>query len=169
MSDRKRFLLNVFHPCAGEIAAYLRGRWHNEANLADIVQESCPRLSQYAEPEDIRNPRAFLFHRVSNFLVGRRRRHASRDRFVAPDVELEPLADAAEPENPWADQEALERFTELLEQLPELRRHAFVLFRIEGLSHGEIAAHLGISVRSSERHVMMAMRHISRHLGPIEP
>lgn len=72
-----------------------------------------------------------------------------------------------ETENRWADQEALEQFTDLLEQLPELQRHAFVLFRIEGLSHEEVAGRLGLSVSNSVRQVTAAMRYMARHLGRV--
>jgi len=39
-----------------------------------------------------------------------------------------------------------------------------VLYRLEGCSHAEIANRLGISVRCSERYVMLAVQHISAKL-----
>jgi len=171
MSDRRKsFLHSLFRQHAGEISTFLRGRWHNEADVADIVQESFLRLSEYQERETVSNPRAFLFQTAANLLVDQHRRRATRERYLEPDVEPESVAgETASPENRWEAQEALEHFCELLEQLPEVRRHAFVLFRIEGLSHREIAARLGISVRSSERHVMQAMQFLARALGPLDP
>lgn len=170
MSDFKcRFLHETFLLHARELSAFIRGRWPGEPDVSDIVQESFLRLSQYPEPQAIRNPRAFLFQTAANLAVDHYRRRAARDRYSDSETELESLADSAPcPAQHWENQATLDRFSEVLEQLPQIRRHAFVLFRLEGLSHGEIATRLGISVRSSERHVMKAMQYISRHLGEVD-
>ncbi|MGZ8172075.1 MULTISPECIES: sigma factor-like helix-turn-helix DNA-binding protein [Methylobacter] len=44
----------------------------------------------------------------------------------------------------------------------------FVLYRIEGCSHAEIAVRLGISVSSSERYVKYAMHHIGVRLSAMQ-
>lgn len=168
--QRKSFLHSLFRKHAREISAFLRGRWHNEADVADIVQESFLRLSEYQERETVTNPRAFLFQTAANLLVDQHRRRATRERYLEPDGTLESLGEERPSlEGRWEAQEALEHFCELLERLPEVRRHAFVLFRIEGLSHREIAARLGISVRSSERHVVQAMQFLARAMSPSKP
>jgi RNA polymerase sigma factor (sigma-70 family) len=167
MPDHKcQFLHEMFLRHAGEVGAFVRGRWPGEPDVADIVQESFLRLTRYPDPGAIRNPRAFLFQTAANLVVDLHRRRTLRDRHTEPDAEPDMVADSAPcPARHWENHGMLERFSELLEQLPELRRHAFVLFRIEGMSHSEIAGRLGISVRSSERHVMKAMEHLARHLG----
>lgn len=165
------FLHDAFLKHAPEIAAFLRGRWPREPDIADLVQESFLRLLQYPQPETIRDPRAFLFQTAANLSVDRHRRREVRERHIDPAADLAELAEegGARPDRYWESREALERFTEILEELPELWRHAFVLFRIEGWSHAEIAAHLGISVRGSERYVMQAMRRISERLDTLGP
>jgi RNA polymerase sigma factor (sigma-70 family) len=166
MSDHKHhFLHDAFLRHSREMTAFIRGRWPGEIDVDDIVQESFLRLSQCPDPTAIQNPRAYLFQIASNLVVDQHRRHITRNESAAPDVELESLPDSRMcPERCWEIRSDLDRFTELLDQLPEVRRHAFVLFRIEGLSHAEIAMRLGIAVRTSERHVMKAMQHIAKHL-----
>jgi RNA polymerase sigma factor (sigma-70 family) len=165
MSDHKRrFLHDAFLEYAREMTAFIRGRWPGENDVDDIVQESFLRLSQCPDLMTIQNPRAYLFQIASNLVVDQHRRHVTRNECAEPDVELESLPDfSMSPERCWESRSDLDRFTELLDQLPEVRRHAFVLFRIEGLSHAEIAARLGIAVRTSERHVMKAMQYIAKH------
>jgi RNA polymerase sigma factor (sigma-70 family) len=169
MPDHKcRFLHETFLLHAREVGAFVRGRWPGEPDVADIVQESFLRLSQYPDPQAIRNPRAFLFQTAANLVVDLHRRRVTRDRYAEADTEPDSVADTLPgPAQHWENHATLEQFAALLEQLPEIRRHAFVLFRIEGMSHGEIAARLEISVRSSERHVMKAMQYLSRHLAPV--
>ncbi len=151
---------------AQEVGAFVRGRWPKEPDIGDIVQESFLRLSQYAESDAIQNHRAFLFQTAANLTVDRHRRRETRARFTDDDTDIDDIADhGRSPEQYWQTQQHLEKFSEWLAELPELRRHAFVLYRIEGCSHTEIALRLGISVRCSERYVMLAMQHISAKLS----
>ncbi|WP_340123339.1 sigma-70 family RNA polymerase sigma factor [Methylobacter svalbardensis] len=87
---------------------------------------------------------------------------------MEPEADIDNLAnDHFSPERHSEAYEALERFSEWLDELPELHRHAFVLYRIEGCSHAEIAVRLGISVSSSERYVKHAMQHIGVRLSKL--
>lgn len=160
------FLHTLFMQHAHEVSAFVRGRWPKEQDVNDIVQDAFLRLSQYPEPESIQNPRAFLFQTASNLTVDRHRRREIREYYDEPDIEIEHVIDnGVSPEHYWQTQQQLEQFALWLEELPEIRRHAFVLYRIEGCSHAEIAVRLGISVRCSERYVMLAMQHISAKLS----
>lgn len=162
------FLHSLFHQHAHEINAFIRGRWPKEQDVADIVQESFLRLSQYPNPETIQNPRAFLFQTAANVVVDRHRRRETRRRYLVPDTDINDVADMqASPERACEAQQELALFTQWLAELPELQQHALILFRIEGYSHAEIAQRLGISVRCSERYVKLAMQHISKRLDTL--
>lgn len=166
---KHRFLHDLFMKHAHEVSAFIRGRWPREQDVDDIMQESFLRLSQIPNPETILNPRAFLFTTASNMAVDRHRRRKTRERYIEPDADLENVAnDPLSPERHSEAQQALERFTECLDELPELHRHAFVLYRIEGCAHAEIAVRLGISVSSSERYVKYAMHHIGVRLNTMQ-
>lgn len=52
----------------------------------------------------------------------------------------------------------------LIEQLPEQRRTAFKLSRMEGLTHEEIAKRMQISVRTVESQVYKAIKFLRKHL-----
>lgn len=60
-------------------------------------------------------------------------------------------------------QQELDLIREMLQELPEITRHVFMLNRIEGLFHTEVAMRLGISVRSCGRHLAEALRHLLTH------
>ncbi|MFA6051452.1 MAG: sigma-70 family RNA polymerase sigma factor [Methylobacter sp.] len=170
MSEPKHsFLHELFLKHAHEVSAFIRGRWPREQDVDDIMQESFLRLSQVPNPETILNPRAFLFTTASNMAVDRHRRRKTRERYIEPDADLENLAnDYLSPERHSEAHEALERFTGWLDELPEMHRHAFVLYRIEGCSHAEIAMRLGISMSTSERYVKHAMHHIGVRLSAMQ-
>ncbi|WP_333874278.1 RNA polymerase sigma factor [Methylobacter sp.] len=159
-------LHDLFLKHAHEVNAFIRGRWPREQDIDDILQESFLRLSQVSNPETIVNPRAFLFTTASNIAVDHHRRRKTRERYTEPQADFEKLAeDPLSPDRHSEAHQALERFTEWLDELPELHRHAFVLYRIEGCAHAEIASRLGISMSSSERYVKHALQHISLRLG----
>ncbi|AEG01273.1 RNA polymerase sigma factor [Methylomonas methanica] len=167
--DSSGLLQQLFSQYAHEVNAFIRSRWPREPDVADIVQETFLKLSQYGETESIQNHRAFLFQTASNLTIDRHRRRNTRERYDDADVEIEQLADFnPSPEQHWQTREQLELFSRWLDELPELRRHAFVLYRIEGCSHQEIATRLGISVRCSERYVMLALQHISKRLDQLD-
>lgn len=167
MSESKHSILHeLFRKHAHEVSAFLSGRWPKEQDVADIVQEAFLRLSHYPNPHEILNQRAFLFQTAANIAVDRHRRSKTRERYTEPDENIEAMATMLpSPDRYWETHEALERFSEWLDELPELHRHAFVLYRIEGCLHAEIAARLGISPSSSERYVRSAMQHISKRLS----
>jgi FixJ family two-component response regulator len=61
----------------------------------------------------------------------------------------------------------MRRFHASLDELPTRCREAFVLNQIEGRTRVEIAAQLGLSVRTVDRHILRAFAHVRRKLqGP---
>jgi RNA polymerase sigma factor (sigma-70 family) len=154
-------LLNqLFKAHSKEMLAFIRGRFPEE-DSADIVQEAFLRVLQYPNPETIREPRTFLFQTAANVAVDYYRRAKTRDRFSDYNADAEALADATNlPQQKCEHEERLQLFSGWLENLPELQRHVFVLFRIEGYSHKEIAEKLDISVRCSERYLQRAWRYL---------
>ncbi|MDO9214663.1 MAG: sigma-70 family RNA polymerase sigma factor [Methylococcales bacterium] len=161
------FLQDVFLKYAHELGGFVRARWPKEQDVADIIQESFLRLSQTPSPERIENPRAFLFQTAANMVVDRHRRRQVRENYLETHVDSDAAPYQHSPENHWEHQEALEQLNVWLNEMPALQRHAFVLYRIEGYSHAEIAKHLDISVRCSERYIKRVMEHISTHLDDI--
>lgn len=157
--DRK-LLNSLFEAHSKDMLAYIRSRFPNEES-SDIVQEAFLRLLQYPNPETIREPRTFLFQTAANVAVDYYRRSKTRDRFSDYDADIEKLEDAlTTPEQLCENEERLQLFSIHLKNLPELQRHAFVLYRIEGFSHKDVAEKLGISVRCSERYVQQALRYL---------
>lgn len=53
----------------------------------------------------------------------------------------------------------------ILESMPPQRRRIFSMSRKEGLSDAEIAERLGLSVRTVNKHIELALKDIRRKLG----
>lgn len=162
------FLQEIFVRYAHELNGFVRSHWPKEQDVADIIQESFLRLSQTPNPEQIINTRAFLFQTAANMVVDLHRRRQVREKFLETFVDSDALdLPQQSPETYWENHETLEQLRLWLHEMPELQRHAFVLYRIEGYTYAEIAQHLGISVRCSERYVKLVTEHISTRLDNI--
>lgn len=164
MPTRKRFLDFLFHSHGKELLAFARQRSGSEC-AEDLVQDVYVRMLQHPDPESIENPRAFLYRTTANLSIDYHRRQVTRNRVHCQDTEVETehawAADRGQsPEDHLAVHQELDRLNAVLMELPEITRYAFVLHRLEGMSHNEVAHRLGISVRSSERRIARAARHI---------
>lgn len=128
---------------------------------ADVVQESYARVlavrnSGQAMPE----PRALLYQTARRLIIDRHRRQAVREH-----DDIDALADDAqaaapshlEPESLYAHEQHARAIVATIEALPPRCREAFVLNRFEGLSHQEVADHMGISKNMVAQHIIRAV------------
>ena len=161
----------LFRRHSKELLSFASMRAGNAAE--DLVQEAYLRLMQHPEPESIENVRAFLFRTTSNLSIDLHRRQVLEGRYsyqpaLEADVDAEVVEVAAATVTPEANVslwQELDLIQQMLQELPELTRHVFMLNRIEGLSHAEVALRLGISVRSSGRHLAEALAYLLDHPG----
>lgn len=137
----------------------------------DLVQDAYLHLLQRDEAEDVREPRAFLFRMIANLSVDawRKKQRCAETKAEDDDVNLDSVASRLPgPDAQLAGKLAYAEFLGLLDELPLLTRHAFVLNKIEGMTHLEIAARLGVSTKSVQRYLLEAMAHFAGRLdgGP---
>ncbi len=78
----------------------------------------------------------------------------------------EPAAEAVDPQRQVETRDQLDHLVAALEQLPPACREAFLMNRIDGLTHAQIAAKLGISTKSVQRYIERALRHCLQELDP---
>ncbi len=159
---KRQFFNEIYAKYLPELKRFIGLRWPKEQDVDDLAHEAFLRLAQYPDLELIQNPRAFLFQTASNLAIDNYRQKQTRKCYFETEIEIQDISEreSLSPDNVCENQHTLSHFTDLLNQLPELQRHAFVLYRLEDLSHAEIALRLGISVRSSERYVMQATQHL---------
>lgn len=164
MTAHYRLFDLLFQRHGKELLVFARQRAGYD-NAEDLVQEAYARLLQLPDPALLDNPRAFLYQTAANLAVDLQRKASVRERVHCPaqvnDVELDTAADVGVlPEARLIQQQELRQLNAILLELPELTRYAFVLHRLEGLTHKEIARRLGISECGSERRIAKAARHI---------
>jgi RNA polymerase sigma factor (sigma-70 family) len=137
----------------------------NRDAAADVVQESYARVlavqhSGQAMPE----PRALLYRTARNLQIDQHRRSEVRGESLHADGEasadeLDNLAapEACEPDAAASSAQGVDALLATIDSLPPRCREAFILHKFDGLSHLEVAGHMGISRKMVEQHVKLAM------------
>ena len=154
-------LTRYFLEMREELLRFLTRR-AGRAAAEDVLQDTWLKLRERGDPAAWREPRAVLFTTAANLATDLDRHNAVVQKHGAREAPLEGM----EVEYPWPDPEAqadttesLERLHAALMELPLVCRDAFLMNRIDALTHVEIATRLGISTKSVQRYIERALRH----------
>lgn len=155
-----------------ELLRFLAARTGDAAEAEDVVQEVWIRIAT-AQAGPVANGRSYLFRIAHNLVLDRlreRRRRGAREQSwsetehgpVPLSGEVADIRENAERE--METREEVARLTSAIANLPEGARKVVRLHKIDGLSHSEVAARLGISKSGVEKHMAVAMKHLRRLL-----
>ncbi len=166
-------LESVYRDCRDQLLRFLIARTGDQEEALDVLQEVWVKL-RTSPTGPVSNARAYLFRMAQNLVVDHaraRQRSMRRDRVWSDErTQYYPgCADAVDRDQQNAEdrllqQEEVDRLAAALETLPEGARRAFEMHKIEGLSHTEVAARLGISKSGVEKHMAVAMKYLRRAL-----
>lgn len=132
----------------------------------DVTQLAFQKLLEYPHPNRIRNPEAFLWRTARNLVFNDKRSQNVRIRY---EYEVEQLyftntSDNIAAERVVSARVQLSTINEALLAMPERRRRAFVLHRVEKLTVSEVARRLGVSRTAAVKHLQRAFADIDELL-----
>lgn len=157
----------LFRSLHAPLVRFADGLAGEAAEADDLVQEAFVRLWERRTTLDAdRSVRALLYRTVRN-LAYNRTRDRSRRRHL---LEARVLPDAA----PRADlvleaRHTAEHLRRAVAALPERQREAFLLTRVEGLSHADVADVMGIAAATVNVHLVRALKALRASLGADAP
>jgi RNA polymerase sigma-70 factor (ECF subfamily) len=125
------------------------------AQAEDILQEVWVRLRERSDPSLWREPRAVIFRTAVNLAVDVHRRRSSAERALTL---KDPEPQGIDPETQADAMFRVQRLLAALEGLPAEAREAFLLNRLDNMTHEEIARRLGVSTKTIQRHIQRALR-----------
>lgn len=127
---------------------------------ADLAHDTFLRIiaSRAGVLESVREPRAFLTTIAHGLVVDFYRRRELEKAWLESLAHL-PEATAPSPEQQHLILEALMEVDRLLDGLSPKVRGAWLMSRLDGLGHAEIAAELGVSVSRVRQYLATAARH----------
>lgn len=161
-------LVRAYLTLRPNLIRFFGARTGSPAAAEDLAQELYLKLATRTETIEAENPQAFLYRMALNLMRDRARgearaaardahwRGATRDSVAGQDVADEPPADEAA-----ASRQRLRQLVEAVAGLPPQMQRAFTLHKLEGLSHAQTAQVMGVSVKSVEKHISAALRHLS--------
>ncbi len=175
MTDGKKSLLFEHYLVQRDaLKRFLMARLGVESEAEDLVQELYFRLDRAELSPEVENPVAYLYKMAFNLARDHRRErqrsHARDGQWVESQrimIGTEPVADHAPADIAYEAKQDLARLVAALEDLSPHCRRVFMLHKFEGMSHAEIAAKVGISRSTVEKHMGTAIKHLLKRLGRI--
>lgn len=113
----------------------------------EVVQDAYLKLVEGAYARDIQQPLFYCNQVVRNLALDYYRRHSleATYRSFGEPVELLQVAGGAPPEQLLGERQLLAEIDRVLDTLPGRTRHAFELYRLNGMTQRDIGAQLGCS------------------------
>jgi len=165
-------LIELFLERRSDLVRFFTQRLRSDVAAEDLVQEIYLRLASADPQEEIGNPIGYLYRVGTNLMLQRmrgERRSLARDaawREVnhARIGDLD-VADEAGAEAAVAARQRLEAVIRAVGELPSQTQKVFSLHKLDGLSHAEVAARLGVSRSAVEKHMIAVLRHLAERLA----
>ena len=163
---------DLFRRYHRELHRFAYGKLRDREVTSDIVQDAFLRYLAHDQGNNAdtapTTPKFFLWRIASNLIIDLVRRDRRRG-VIAP---IESIAqDMADPaptaEHRLAARQEFLLLKAALDELPAKTRAALLLNRLEGLTHAEIAARLGISSSMVCKHIMRALCHCATRLEAV--
>jgi len=153
------------------LRAWLHSRFPELTEVDDIVQEAYARIIAVRDRRDVRLPKAFFFATARNLATDYfRRRRLTHTEPLGGGDELSVLDEGENVAETVARNQEIELMTQAIQALPDRCRQVMTLRNVYGLPQKEIAAQLGISVRTVEAQVTIAIKRctefVRRHYRP---
>lgn len=140
------------------LRAWLRAKRLVGLEIDDLVQETYAVLAGLKSVDHITDPRSYAFQVAQSLIL----QHVRRARVVSilNVAELDRLNIRAEeplPDVQTSDREALFHLAAAIDALPPRCREAFTLRKIQELSYRDIAARMGVSESTVDKHLTKAL------------
>lgn len=164
-------LIDAYMRKRDALVRFFTVRTRSAERAEDLVQDLFLKLQGMDAPEDLQNPEAFLYRIGTNLMLDRAK-HEKRETARNSRWNLETTGAVADPVAPEPEAEAaldarrrLQKLMAAVERLPPQVATAFRLHKFDGLSHGEVAARMGVSRSSVEKYIMSALRQLLPEVG----
>lgn len=166
-SDRDAYA-SVFRALHVELLRYAWRFTRDEHAARDVVQDVFLKLWRVREtltPE--RSLKALLYTMTRNLALNHNR---ARQSHAEPTEDTSAWAGERPDEAESLDAALLDAHLQIwIAALPDRRREAFLLSRYQGLSHAEIAHVMGLTPRTVNTHIVLALKDLRARLSALEP
>ncbi len=155
---RQGYISHVWLENNSFLKKFVRRFLHREQDIEDVVQEVYLKAFSAEQQRTIEQPKAFLFSIAKNLALNELNR---KSRQMTGYIE-ECLPEVESHESPTTEheihaQQSLGQYCEAVASLPEKSRKVYILRKVHGLKHKEIAQRLDMSLSSVEKHLRIGL------------
>lgn len=159
---------DVFRQFYRPLVRFARSITGDTASANDVLQDVFLKLWEDREQLTVKvSLKSLLYTMVRNRALNQNR----KTQRIATDIQVENLhhRDNAPSEAGRVDADDLQRHIyRWIDDLPPRRAEAFTLSRYHGLKHSEIATIMGISERTVDTHILLALRTLRQRLDLLQ-
>lgn len=132
-----------------------------KAGADEVVQDAFLEIIAYSKGREIRKVDNLLSRIVRSVALRRIRDRKKHSGLVWSEAG-EGLVDlAADPERSLIGAQRLQRVMAAIDSMPAKRREVFLLHRVEEMTYPQIARRVGVSIKTVEKHMHLAMLQLS--------
>lgn len=155
---------SVFNKYSKDLHDFLYYKFGNSFNPKDKVQEAFIKLWENCSKVSPNKAKSFLFTVANNLMLN----EAAHQKVVLAYQKMAPIHYTSEsPEFIMQENEYMQKLQKAISNLTEAQRTAFLLNRIEGKKHKEIAALLDISTKAVEKRIYGALKKLRQDIEGI--
>jgi RNA polymerase sigma-70 factor (ECF subfamily) len=164
-SDQARWFAQEVQPHDAALRGYLRATFPWMHDVDDVVQESYLRIWKARASRPVQSARAFLFAVARHFALDLLRRHRRSPVAAVGDLAaLNVVDDRPGVVATVGTAEKIRLLAAAVATLPPRCREVVMLCKIEGLSHREAAARLGLAEKTVDEHLLRGLRRLGAAL-----
>lgn len=162
-----RLLLDNFLRHYDVLLSQIARRFGDRNFAQDVVQDVGLQLVARPERQCNQSPLALLRHIAHEHAISCWRHDCLRQSHVVSVPELpEVVCPLSEQERLAEASQALEQLAKAIASLPERCREVFVMHKIHLVPQAQVATHLGISIKTVEKHLRLGMARCRAQLEP---
>lgn len=137
---------------------FLTRFFSEQQDIEDVAQETYLRAYIAEQHKEIEQPKAYLFRIAKNIALTKLTKKSRQITDYLADLGVSVVIDCeASAEDEVEAEQSLGLYCEAVAALPEKCRQVFLLRKVHGLAHKEIAERMGLSVSSVEKYLRKGM------------
>lgn len=135
-----------------ELIYFAQKQVGDKEKAKDIIQETYSKVLEIREKFEINNERAYLYKIAKNIVINQALENQKLQTTIYEEnIHLSPISEQPEEILIQEDQEKI--FMQIINDLPQRAKEAFILYTIDGYSRKEIADILGITSNAVEKFI----------------
>ena len=155
---------SIYNKYIQDLNDFLYYKYGSLLGPEDKAQEAFIKLWKNCAKVSSDKAKSFLFTVANNLILN----EIKHQKVVLKHQAIKTNAsDNESPEFVLEHKQYLEKYQKALENLSEVQRVAFLLNRVEGKKHGEIAEMLGITLRAARKRIYSAVENLRKEIDGI--